>query len=243
MILAVDAGNSRIKWGLHDGGNWLAQGNVAHGEIPSLATAWHELPHFTSIIISNVAGEPVRTALLAQLEGFGRPHWVVARREQCGVKNGYGRPEQLGSDRWAALIAAWHLYRSACLVVNAGTALTADALSDDGVFLGGIIVPGPALLREALAGKTAGIGPEAGEFRRFPANTADAVHSGALQALAGAVERMAVELENSVRRPPRVLLTGGAAHLLPGLLNRPVRLGDNLVLQGLIHIALQGSAT
>ena len=48
--------------------------------------------------------------------------FVTATAVQCGVRNGYVQPERLGSDRWAALIAAWHLVQDACLVVNCGTA-------------------------------------------------------------------------------------------------------------------------
>jgi len=61
-----------------------------------------------------------------------RPEWVHGEPERCGVRSRYERPEQLGPDRWAALIAARALRHAPCLVVNAGTATTVDALSADG---------------------------------------------------------------------------------------------------------------
>ena len=79
------------------------------------------------------------------------PYWVVARSEQCGVRSSYADPARLGADRWAALIGARHLYQGACVVVNAGTTMTVDALSSESIFLGGCIVPGFELMRRALA--------------------------------------------------------------------------------------------
>jgi len=82
--------------------------------------------------------------------------------------------------------------------VNAGTAMTVDALSDTGEFLGGIIVPGHDLMQQALVANTAALKLGEGAFQDYPDNTADAIASGAMQALAGAVERMSASL--AVRR-------------------------------------------
>ena len=237
MILAVDAGNTRIKWGLHDGGTWLAKGWVATADAARLGEAWRELAAPDKIVASNVAGPGVR-ALLA--EACGRwpveIQWAVAVESQCGVRNGYENPAQLGSDRWAALIAACAIAPEGCVVVNAGTAMTVDALSADGVFLGGMIVPGLAAMRRALAESTAAVEVEGGGFRVFPAKTADAVCSGALSAMAGAVERMAGALSGKQGREPVRLLSGGDAERLLPLLSGKTAIVDNLVLEGLIRI-------
>lgn len=247
MIFAVDAGNSRIKWGLYDGSGWQRQGWVKTEDAAQLKEAWQEIEAPRRIIVSNVAGEEAKTCLEA---AFGHwkiaPQWVRSQGVQCGVSNGYDRPDQLGADRWAALIAARHLHQGCCLVVNIGTALTADALSQRGEFLGGVIVPGMTLMREALAGKTAGIAPSGGVlapgvFKPFPTNTADAVYSGALCALAGTVKRMAAQLAAASGAKPLCILSGGAAHLLLPHLNIPLRRVDNLVLEGLIRIAQENN--
>lgn len=241
-LLAVDSGNTRIKWGLHDGRDWLQQGAVAQGECGQLAGEWQGLPEPARIVVSNVAGEPARSALSGLFSGWQvAPQWIGASAFQCGVRNYYANPAQLGSDRWAALIAAWGQQRCGCLVVNVGTAMTVDVLSDTGEFLGGIIVPGLDLMQQALVANTAALKLDQGEFRDYPDNTADAITSGAMQALAGAVERMSALLATTLGRAPDCIISGGAAQLLQSRLNLNARVMDNLVLEGLVLIAKEVS--
>lgn len=231
-ILAIDAGNTRVKWGLHDGVRWVRQGAVPTGQCASLAA------DFTSadrVVIANVAGDKVRNALAAALPGV-EPDWIVARAQQCGVRSSYADPPRLGPDRWAALIAARHLHGGPCVVVNAGTTMTVDALSADAIFLGGFIVPGYALMREALAGNTAHLHLREGAFSFFPDNTGDAIASGALNALAGAVDRMCRYVVETGESEPAIVLSGGDAALLEPRLSARVEVVDNLVLEGLVRI-------
>ncbi len=234
-VLAVDAGNTRIKWGLHDGKTWVRQGAVIQGERAGLHKAWRDLPAPEKIIVSNVAGDGAR-ALIGDLASRWkvRPVWICSQASQCGVKNSYAEPPQLGCDRWAALIGAWQLLARGCVVVSVGTAMTVDVLSDEGVFRGGIIVPGVALMQQALAGNTAALKAQPGTYAPFPDNTGDAIASGVVQALAGAVERMAAEagLKDCV-------LSGGAADVLEPRLRLSVRRVDQLVLEGLVRIAVE----
>jgi type III pantothenate kinase len=162
---------------------------------------------------------------------------IASERSQLGVTNGYRDPAQLGSDRWAALLAAHHAVRGHKLVVNAGTALTIDALADDGRFLGGLIVPGPALMRRSLDRGTAGLRLTEGAFNDFPASTPDAITSGAIQAGAGAVGRMAEAMGRHGTPPERVILSGGAAAEIAPHLPIAHAIHENLVLDGLALIA------
>lgn len=236
MILAIDAGNTRIKWGLHDGG-WLEQGVVAHDALTELA---HRIQPYVSLhaaVVSSVASKQVNAAIQAVLDRAGiTAVWVKAQTRACGVSNGYAHPAQLGSDRWAALVAAWQLKGSACVVASAGTALTVDALSSRGEFLGGLIVPGFAMLQQVLAANTAGVLSVGGDFSDFPLTTGDAVYSGALQAMAGAVGRMQMLLEKREQAKPHLLLAGGDAPRLQVVLSGAGEIVDNLVLEGLILI-------
>jgi type III pantothenate kinase len=237
-IFAIDAGNTRVKWGVHKDGQWLADGAVAHPDIVRLGEAWKPFGTPASIVISNVAGEKARSALSVLFLRYKvAPVWVSAVQEQCGVKNRYQTPGLLGSDRWAALIAARTLEPGSAIVVNAGTAITADALTEQGEFLGGLIVPGIKLMMDALYAKTAGARAESGEFRAFPTNTMDAVYSGALQAALGAIERMRAEMTAAGHPAPSCVLSGGAADQLESRIARPLRRVDNLVLEGLVRIA------
>lgn len=241
MILVIDAGNSRLKWGMHDGDDWMSQGVVSYPVSVSSEPGWQAFEAPEKIIISNVAGEQVRSDILRALAQWSQSVcWIVPKAAECGVINGYREPAQLGSDRWAALIAARYLHLGYCLVVNVGTAMTVDLLTDKGRFAGGIIVPGSQLMREVLSVKTDGIDSDAdGRFIQFPDNTADAVASGALQALAGAVERIHGAVLQTYGYAPLCILSGGAAPVLQPLLNIPLRVVDNLVLEGLIRIAHQ----
>lgn len=235
-LLVIDAGNSRIKWGLHDDGCWIEQGLVATAEADRLSDAFARLALAERVIAANVAGTRAAERIDEVVSRCGlRVQWVAAREEQCGVRNTYAEPARLGPDRWAALIGARHLHAGACVVVNAGTTLTADALNAEGIFVGGFIVPGFTLMREALASNTALLKLHDGHFSFFPDNTADAMFSGALNALAGAVDRMLRYLNEAGEEEASVLLSGGDAPLLEPMLSAPRRL-DNLVLEGLLRI-------
>lgn len=243
IILAIDAGNTRTKWGLHEGRNWLRRGAVENAGVAGLATEWELLPEPAQIVVSNVGGENLAASLRGHFSRWrARPRWITPVNEQCGVHNSYADPKQLGSDRWAAVIAGWNLERRCCLVVSLGTAMTVDAISNEGVFLGGIIVPGLALMQGALEANTAALKREEGAFGAFPDNTADAIYSGAVQALAGAVERMGAAVRAAVHRDPVCVLSGGAGELLLPHLNLQAKLVDNLVLEGLMLIAKEQPA-
>ncbi len=239
-ILAIDIGNTRIKWGFHQEGGWLRQGWVKTAQADSLAAEFTALPAADRIVISNVAGAAVRAQVSAALRGTAcSPQWITGSAAQCGVTSGYADPATLGPDRWAALIGAWQMLRSACVVVNVGTTMTVDALSAEGAFLGGCIVPGYDLMRGALARDTANLAVREGAFSFFPDNTGDAIASGAVNALAGAVECMVHYVAESAGVAPPVLLSGGGAELIAARLNARVTVVDNLVLDGLLQIALQ----
>ena len=236
MRLLIDAGNTRIKWALVDGQNWLRTGTLAVDQAGTLAQLFADAPGVQQIWISNVAGEGVARHIrdIGSGRQADRFHFIVAQQAQCGVRNGYSVPSQLGSDRWAALIAAWHLVRGACLVVNSGTATTVDALSATGEFTGGLILPGVELMQRSLNDATAQLSPAQGIYAAFPRTTADALFGGAIQACCGAIERQYALLGGS---GIPVVLSGGASAILQNHLNLPLHVVDNLVLQGLLLIA------
>ena len=235
MILAIDAGNSRIKWGCYRDGDWISTGAVANDELRLLASALAEISTPAKIAISNVAGEQMGRDLSGLLARFPiQSQWIKPERERCGVKNGYADPAKLGSDRWAALIAARQLQRGPVLVVNAGTALTVDALTENGEFLGGLIVPGIKLMMRALTTGTAHAHARQGEFVAFPANTLDAIYSGAMNAALGSIERIAAALSTRQNLGATYIVSGGAAAALMPYLGATAMEVKHLVLQGLV---------
>lgn len=259
MILAIDCGNTRTKWGVFDSaGELRAHGVCLNAELASMATPVAWLP-CGRVVVSNVAGAGIAAALKKLLQALNANiQWVTASEKACGLKNGYQTPAQLGSDRWAAMVAAWQHFRQPCIVVNAGTAMTVDAIgldgSGQGIFLGGLIVPGLGLMQKSLAQGTAGLGEFEGSAEDFPANTADAIRSGAVSAMAGAVEslwdRLRLKADGIL---PYCVLSGGDAQALadtllarcksrnqPGMEKKLV-IADNLVLQGLLLIERETS--
>lgn len=232
MILCLDAGNTRLKYGLFDGSGWRGQGALAHDAFDNLRAQLPARP--TRIVACNVAGDAVRRRIEALSARLGLPlDWLTSSAAACGVRNGYDRPQQLGADRWAALIGARALHAGACVVVMAGTATTIDVLDDTGQFRGGLILPGLALMRTALARNTADLPHAAGHYRAQPTNTDDAIVSGALHATLGAIARMRADAA-------LCLLSGGAAGELAPHLGLPCRLVDNLVLEGLARYSAAG---
>jgi type III pantothenate kinase len=237
-ILAIDAGNTRIKWGVHDGHSWTAAGAVDSAQASRIAGDWGALGPVDLAIASNVAGDAVQGHLERACEALGVALTTIhAEREGLGVTNGYRDPRQLGSDRWAALVAAHAALPGHKLVVNAGTALTIDALAQDGRFLGGLIVPGPDLMARALDHGTAALRQVEGRFEEFPASTPDAIASGALQACVGAILRLRDTMAARGFEPAAILLSGGAAARIAERLPIACAIHENLVLDGLVRIA------
>ena len=235
MIFAIDCGNTRLKWGAHDGTAWRALGLLEYADLPGLADLIRAQPRIDQVIVANVAGPQVGDAVLSALTLLGVPHvWAQSQSAQCGVRNLYVNPEQLGTDRWAALIGARALHEGACLVVCAGTATTIDVLDAEGNFQGGLILPGVELMCRALAGNTAQLPLARGQFAGLPRNTADAIVSGCLHAQTGAVERMFAQVADYPAAT--CLVGGGAAGQFFDLLGVPKRRIDNLVLEGLARI-------
>ncbi|HEY6095895.1 MAG TPA: type III pantothenate kinase [Gallionellaceae bacterium] len=237
MILLIDAGNTRCKWALLEKGQWLRQGAASHEAWPALRAELLAGPRPAQMRVANVAGEAVAQRLRELANAWGcAVEFVATQAAQCGVRNLYAQPSQLGVDRWLAVLAAWQREQRACLVVNCGTATTVDALSDDGEFLGGLILPGLELMRQSLAQGTAQLGLQAGELQDFPRNTADAIRSGAMRATIGAIQQQHARLRG--RAPVRCVLSGGAAEQIEPHLGLPCERVDNLVLRGL-HLTVQ----
>jgi type III pantothenate kinase len=247
-FLALDIGNTRLKWAqyrtAHPGAALLAQGAEFLENIDKLADgAWSRLPPPTHVLGSVVAGDAVKRRVELQMELWDvTPQWVVASDSEAGVRNGYDHPTRLGADRWVAIIGAYHrrLAQGAprpMVVVVVGTAVTVEAVSADGRFLGGMIIPGHGIMLRALESGTAGLHVPTGEVRPFPTNTSDALTSGGTYAIAGAVECMVQHVRSHCGGEPVCIMTGGAGWKMAPSMTRPFELVDNLIFDGLLQMA------
>ena len=246
QILVIDVGNSRMKWALRGPRGWTARGAVFNQDIGSLAVRdWQNLERPVRAVGVNVAGEAARVRVEGQLSRWRLPvEWLTPTGEAGGVTNGYDVPSQLGPDRWASLIAARRravaaneAAPDACIVANAGTAITVDSLDASGRFRGGLILPGIDLMLRALADHTAALRIRPGDFQPYPTNTPDALLSGAVQAACGAIEQMRAQLRGA-GPPITCYISGGDAHDLGPHLTPPVEIVENLVLEGVLVLAL-----
>lgn len=234
-VLAFDIGNSRAKWAMHDGLGWSISGSISTIELETTDLVLPPLPADTRAVVSNVASARALARLQQVLHEAGVPlTTITAKAQQCGVKNTYEVPHQLGADRWAALIGAYANAHVDQLVVLCGTALTVDALTADGTFLGGTISPGLQLMRESLAVGTANLPMADSEVAQFPRNTQQAIASGTMNAALGAVERMHRHLARMGLPPRRVVLSGGWVKALAAELPFEAKINEHLVLDGLL---------
>lgn len=242
MNLLVDLGNSRIKWAYAGAQRWEvgAETIPAEGFSLLLDRLWGQRAAPDQVVVSSVHG-PHRHRLLhdwVARHWAREPRFIQAQARQLGVTNRYRDPAALGADRWAALIAARHRSQAAQCVVDCGTAVTVDALSAAGEFLGGVILPGINMARAALLADTQGIRVAEGEEGSCLARaTGDGVAAGSVFGLAGAIERIVAEQRRALGAEAGMLLTGGDAPRLLPLLRGVVVHEPDLVLKGLKLIA------
>jgi type III pantothenate kinase len=247
MILLIDAGNTRVKWALvaQDAalGAWLAHGAVTHTDMPQLELAWADATAggagIQRILIANVAGNALRVHLeyvlqrsFPAMDMERDVSWFASLPALAGLTNGYRNPAQLGCDRFAAAIAGHALEPGrAIIVANCGTATTIDAVTPDGVFLGGMILPGLGLMANSLARNTAQL-PQIAQDGKLPEgfadNTDDAILSGCMSAQSGAIEHAF-----ALHQAELCIISGGAAQFIAPMLKVPYRIVDNIVLIGL----------
>jgi type III pantothenate kinase len=241
-LLTLDLGNTRAKlrwWsdartptpiGVLD----LAAGDAASPELSEALGRWP--PARTAL--SSVASRATTGAWRARLAEAGR----VPLEEPLGIINGCRSPERVGRDRLFAGLGAVRRTGVSCVVVDAGTALTVDAVevgSAGPVFLGGAIAPGPELLAGALASGTAGL-PRVEARVGAPALgrvTEEALQAGITVGFRGAAAELtrSVASEAGLAGAP-VVVTGGARALL--LEPVPWLAGEHLVVPDLVHLGL-----
>lgn len=243
----LDVGNTRIKWGVLRAGEIRRTGHIAQARIrdKGLQVLTTRIPReVDGVFVSNVAGASFATRLSGVVGAHCNCEVRFAHSERCGwgVTNAYTQPRRMGVDRWVAMVGAWAEMKASCLVVDAGTAITIDAIDDQGRHLGGQIIAGVATMANALAKATSDIpqvkpatGRTAEDLTMFAHNTAAAVREGALNAVAGAVDR-AIQTLQSNAYAPVVVLTGGDASRILNTLREPPVHRPHLVLQGLAHM-------
>lgn len=243
MMLLVDAGNSCIKWLSWHKDQVVRRGHIFHKSIDRSTLGerlWGALEQPAQVLIASVAGTDVEYALrdwIHQTWGI-TAQFITAEASRLGVNNAYANPQQMGADRWVAMIGAKVRSLSPCCIVDCGTAITIDALTADGLHHGGVIFPGVRLMRESLYRDTRRI-PEAdaGQAVIFGQNTRDCVWGGTTYAVVTAIDGITGRMEENMSGSGKRVLTGGDASLLHPYLNGDYSLEPDLIFYGLLAIA------
>ncbi|HLU61465.1 MAG TPA: type III pantothenate kinase [Gammaproteobacteria bacterium] len=242
MKLLIDLGNTRLKWAAWHAGEWLGEGSqVLQDEPVERIVEWlRAAPEPREIWIASVAaGERAQRVAEACERAFGLvPRRAVTTAEACGVRCAYAEPARLGVDRWLAVIGAYSAARRPAVIFDCGTAITVDAVTATGGHLGGLIIPGIGLMRQALFSATAGIPREdEGDVGLLARDTRSAVSGGTLYAAVAFVQHVAGELRAALGADTRFIITGGDAERLRPLLQGDFETRPQLVLEGLLAVS------
>lgn len=227
MMLLIDAGNTRIKFGWverQSGRRETAALTLDHAALDRLPRWLAQLPAPPVAALGvNVAGASICAAIESCLALHACPiAWVTSGSEALGVRNRYQSPDQLGADRWVSMLALAQRAQdaragqttgrepeSALMLASFGTATTIDTLSPHLSFEGGLILPGPELMRTSLAQATANLPQARGETTAYPTDTHRAIATGIAAAQAGAVLRQWLIGLEHYGRAPRIYSAGG----------------------------------
>jgi len=243
-LIAIEVGNSRTRLGRFADDRLEETRTIANDELAAIAEAaddwWSALDdreRDRAMVIASV-NDPVADTLSAELATrTGAEIHRVGRDLAVPIGESLDPETIVGQDRLLAAAAAWDVLKQACIVIDAGTAVTVDFVDGQGVFHGGAIAPGARMQLDALHERTASL-PQI-EFRRpdpteaFGRNTAEAMLHGVFDGIRGLVWRLVEQYSERYGAFPLVVATGGDARTLFGddeLVNRIV---PELTLQGI----------
>ncbi|RMF04118.1 MAG: type III pantothenate kinase [Bacteroidetes bacterium] len=233
--LVVDQGNTRLKYATFMRGKLQTQGVIdvpKAGDILALATN-HAVQN---IIFSTVSTTPTPEEAKALADAFR--YYELSATTPLPIRNSYRTPDTLGKDRLAAVVGAYALYPGqTCLVIDAGTCMTLDVLTDTGEYLGGNISPGVRMRYRAMHQFTARlplVAPGSWQLD-WGVDTHTALENGGLLGAALEMEAWVARLRSQWPHL-QTLLTGGDAALLAKRLKCKIFVHPNLVLYGLDKI-------
>ena len=246
-LLLVDIGNTSIHWAVHDGA-WGAD-----RRLPTCAAeAFDAGPTAPAVAVICPGVPDAAERIAAELRRRGAEVRVLGEDLRAAMPTRYVNPAQLGPDRLANAVAAYARVGAAVIVVDVGTALTVDVVSDGGEFLGGAIAPGPHRAWEGLVSGLVGPGFTSvetdwldgppGPASPVGRSTRECLDAGFRLGFAGLVDRLIREQRQTLGLEAPVLWTGGAADLIRPHSDHPGELDGLLTLRGLALIHEQAAS-
>lgn len=234
--LLMDAGNTSLKLCFEEqlSGNMVR--TLVHGsyDIEQELVHLHQQQPINRISLSSVYKKNFAESVQRWCSNENiRYLQAVSQKLFNDLINAYKQPATLGVDRWLGMIALWEKYKQPFFVVSCGTAVTIDAVNDKGKHLGGVIIPGPDLMKQSLLDNTATINDVNGLIsvnNSLADNTQDAITTGTWTAVAALIEKMILTDKNTANYG---YLTGGCAQQLSEMLGPDWTVEPELVLEGL----------
>ena len=236
MYLLIDIGNTRIKWQYRDEKNVISSNSVLVENFMDIDLT--EIKSLKKVIVSNVNHSVVLDKVKENLSHFDCLIIEVTSESNEYLINDYTDQLTLGVDRWLTAMGAWKIYGEDLIVINAGTAITIDLIQIDqkrnAHFSGGMILPGIAISLGILNNSTNLIDTEIGQSQYPSLNTKDAVTTGILTSIQGAVNLVCKKLPSDLP----ILLTGGDADLIYDQSEEDwksrIKIESNLIFEGLM---------
>ncbi len=240
--LLIDIGNTRIKFACQDDRGLrsllaIDRANWGHEQAIRVSAACEGL---RDVLVSTVSARR-DGQLIDSFEAFWgiAPTIIDTCRRSTLIHCGYEREYELGVDRWLAMIAAYKYSERSVCVVDAGTAITIDAVSADGQHLGGMILPGLAFMmtyfRDDLGLSVREISP----CFTLGSSTQQCIDAGISTAIRAAVHAAMMMFQP----PPCVWITGGDGEQVRRILPFESRFEPLLVLQGLMRVGDESASS
>lgn len=246
MLLAIDVGNTNTVLGIYAG-----EQLVDHLRIESRRSSTaDEYAALLAVMLDQrgIAPKNVKSAIIGSVVPalteifdavcrrlFGAEPLVVGPGMRTGMPMLIENPREVGADRIVNAVAAHHRSGGAAVVVDFGTATTFDVVSEQGAYLGGVIVPGIGISADALADRTAKL-PRV-EIARPPSvvgrTTVHAIQSGLVFGYVGLIEGLTRRIADDLQTKPRVIATGGLARLIAAETDAIDEVVEFLTLDGL----------
>ncbi len=230
MLLAIDCGNSEFKIGLFEGERLAADWRLTTrpdqtaDELGALLRQLFELrgvdlAAVDGVVIASVVPSFNRALVEASRTYLNQEPLMVGPGIKTGVRVRIENPKEVGADRIANSLAAFHRYGGPVVVIDIGTALTYDAVSAEGDYLGGAIAPGLQVALDALVQNTARLSRVelSAPASVIGRTTVTAIQSGLMWGLAGAIEGMVARFRAELGDGTRIVATGGHARLMASL--------------------------
>ncbi len=246
MLLTIDVGNTSIMVGIFSGEDLVYSfridtdrtkspddyGIILFGKMDEKDISPSS---FSGSILSCVVAEMEEGVAKLVEKYFGHRPIIVGPETRTGMQIRIYNPEELGADRIANAVAAYHRFGGSVIVVDLGTATTFDCVSDKGEYLGGAIVPGIELSTVALyhgTSKLPKVDPEKPE-QVIGKDTVECIQSGLFYGYASMIDGLCAKLKGEMGSSPEIIMTGGFAEAVSEECACENRVDKDLALHGL----------